>query len=304
MFAAPRCQTNRQPFEREHLSNASNSPSLRRRRGGWCDRSRGAGGRLRGDHHLDQRRHRVISAGVAPRPEVRENAPEESQVQDRAGRGADRHQRRRRRARHDRRRLARSALERPGRARLLPDRQVRDLRGDEQVQHALQPDAVAAERDLHRQNPQLEPGSGRQRRRHDRRDQPPAGRRRALELPDAAARRQEDPGHLPGKDLRGTAQAGRRKRPVVDRLPVQLPVGQRRRGRAQPGRRLLQQGHRDLRAVPRRRALLRGDQGQGEGRRVRSSAFTPGRSSATTDCPGSAPEAASKPRSGTWARRA
>ncbi len=50
---------------------------------------------------------------------------------------------------------------------------------------------VAAGFDLHRQDPQLEPGPRRDRQRHDRPDQPHLGRRRADELPDAPAGRQE-----------------------------------------------------------------------------------------------------------------
>ena len=148
--------------------------------------------------------------------------PNKVQVQDRPGRRADRHQRRRRRSRHDRRRLARSAADRSRGPRLLPDREVRDLRGHEQSQHALQPHAGAGRLDLHRQDARLEPGPRRDRHRHDRPDQPHLGRGRADELPDAAARRQESLVAGLRTVLRGSAPPGGRKRPERDRLHLQL----------------------------------------------------------------------------------
>ena len=191
--------------------------------------------------------------------EVRQAQTAQDQVQDRPGRGAGRHQRRGREPRLDRRRLARSAADRPEGPRLLPDRQVRDLRGDEQIQHARQPHPVAAGVDLHRQDPQLEPGPGRDRQRHDRPDQPHVGRGRADELPDAAAGRQESLRRSPPNSPPRVCSARRSK--TIRTRSASCPTT-RRAGRGQLGRlqrRGLQQDDRDLRAVRRRRALLRGD---------------------------------------------
>ena len=66
----------------------------------------------------------------------------------------------------------------------------------------------------------------------------------------------------------GLMQQTGRKRPERDRLPVSnYQSRQRRRQRRRPQRRRLQRRRRVLRAVPRRRALLRGDERQGDRRR-------------------------------------
>ena len=106
MFARDRMSTNCQHHGTEYLLNDTHPPSLRRPDGGRCARGRGACGRLGADHDHDQRRHRVLPARLAAGGEVRQTAPAQSQVQDRPGRRPDRHQRRRRRPRDDRRRLA------------------------------------------------------------------------------------------------------------------------------------------------------------------------------------------------------
>ena len=121
--------------------------ALRRlsRRGG-DGRARGRRGardcQRHGPRH-DQRRHLVLPARVAARREVRKAAPAQDQVQDRPGRYRGRHRRRQSRQRHDRRRLIGTDFRRRG-PRLLPDRQVRDLRGHQQSEHAEQPHAEAA----------------------------------------------------------------------------------------------------------------------------------------------------------------
>ena len=66
----------------------------------------------------------------------------------------------------------------------------------------------------------------------------------------------------------GLLAPGGRKRPERDRLHLQLRRDSRRRQLGQLQRRGLQPDDRRLRAVRRHRALLRGDQRQGDGRRV------------------------------------
>ena len=152
---------------------------------------------------------------------------------------------------------------------LLPDRQVRDLRRHQQSQPALEPDRGAAAVDLHRQGAQLEPGRRRHGDGHDRPDQPPAGRRRADELPDAPARRQEGLEHAgpksppracssrPSKTTHRRSASCRTTRPkkaastrsAINGVACNMAnaISGQYAGRG---------------------ALLRGDQGQGHGRRV------------------------------------
>ena len=177
------------------------------------------------DHH--QRRHVLLSARVSACGQVRQAAPEQGPLQDRPGRHDGRPQRRQSRQRHDRRRGSgtHQRRRRPG---LLPDRQVRDLRRHQQGEHAQQPHAEPGDVDLHRQDKDVERRAGCHRNRSDRSLHPHVGRRRADELQVAAAGRQERRVQRHRRGDRGSDAPGGRKRTERDRLPVQLPGGQRR----------------------------------------------------------------------------
>ncbi len=77
--------------------------------------------------------------------------------------------------------------------------------------------------DLYRQDTCLEQSARRHGERHDRPDQPHLGGRRADQLPDTAARRQESTEPLASRTASEGLLRASRKRPERDRLPVQLP---------------------------------------------------------------------------------
>ena len=138
--------------------------------------------------------------------------PEQGQLQDRAGRHHGRHQRRQNRQRHDRRRRAGTdqRRRRPG---LLPDRQVRDLRRHEQVQHRSATSPQAQVTSIFTGKTKTWSDAARRHRdRPDRSVHPHVGRRRADELQVAAAGRQERRVQRDRRGDRGSDAPGGRKR--------------------------------------------------------------------------------------------
>src|ERR1700722_8253786 len=78
MFAPRRCQPSVKKPRTEQLPDEPIPPSFPRVRGGRRRWRRGARARVRADDDHDQWGHRVLSARLAARVEVRQDAPEKS----------------------------------------------------------------------------------------------------------------------------------------------------------------------------------------------------------------------------------